>query len=285
VTPDEQRARWQKRRREIVLLVSSKNDMRHEPEGADAKRMRLAAQRGEVPSKQVPCPNGCTEGWKVDRFQRRRPCERCGGGEHLTEEVVDGLLVMVGVPFPGRGWIEIDPYTEREVGSERTGVTVARTRTVMCDRCGGSRFYGGKRCLLCRGSGRREVAAEPLRAAHTVAPRGPAGASERERDEEPVSVGGLRLFVEKGWRELGSYQAVDEALARLHEVWPFGRVLIHRVYEERDGILRLDESELSPVLRKKLEAALRILDRLLPRRLRVPRAIREAAERKEAVVR
>lgn len=266
----DQQARWRKRRRDIVLLIGSRNDARFEPEGADAKRMRLAAVRGEAASKRVPCPNGCDKGWKTDRFQRRHPCERCGGGEHVAEETVDGLLVTVGVPFPGRGWIEVDDYTGREAGSERTGVTVARTRMVLCDRCGGAGMWHGERCELCNGGGRREVAAEPLRAAHAATPR--------RADEEYTCIVGTRNdpVVVRRPAQLDSYQALDEALERLRAVWPFGRMLVHRVFE----VGELREDELGPAVRKRLEAALRILDRLLPRRLRVPRAVVEAAERR-----
>jgi hypothetical protein len=68
---------------------------------------------GEGPSHRVECPACRGEGIVRDRFRRESPCSSCDGGNGAG-------------PERGRGWVEVDDYTGRRVGSARTGQLVSR---------------------------------------------------------------------------------------------------------------------------------------------------------------
>lgn len=117
----------------VVLLLRSLGDVSF---GARTWSGSLARQgvAGEGPSRRLECASCRGEG-EVRRRGVPVPCEVCGA----------------------RGWLVVDAYTERPIGTAETGV-VRRVRAVRCDACGGAGAFGNeRRCGRCGGSGWLEV--------------------------------------------------------------------------------------------------------------------------------
>jgi hypothetical protein len=252
------------RRETIVLLLSSKWDAIHTP---PLSRAEQSAKRGEVGTLKVPCPNCSGDGeLQLTKFGMKGPCVRCGGFE----------IEEYGKPTGyerGCGYILVDEYTEREPSPSEGRSRDLALQTFGCDRCGGSgvsvyrRDVAGRlvnTCEACYGSGRRELLGGFLRSAHPSFP------APDDAFDDP------KLVAEHRHRASGSYDALDDGLRKLAVVMPVARRMLFLVYES--GQLR--EGDLSAPLRRRLEFGLRYLDRALPRRLRVPRSVREAAARR-----
>lgn len=145
------------RRRQTIQLLGSRHDGLYLPPGA------LSTRAGFVPSERTPCTDcggilirddfGTVihrrkgRGTIVDRYRRRQPCTRCGGG------TVAGELVS------GTGYLERDPMDVLgvRVGSEATTSTARPRHRKTCDRCGGDGVWKSARCELCDGHGTRDV--------------------------------------------------------------------------------------------------------------------------------
>jgi len=152
-----------RRLRDIALLLGSILDAPFaQPHSWTEQLVRRNAKRGESPSRRIECPN-CDGMGHIMKRGFMVGCSRCGG--QYEDEI--------GVwhpSFAGRGWIEVDDYTERQVGSVRTEVIV-QFKTVGCEVCGGTgvtlaeRWRGeNNRCLRCNGGGRIEMLASHWRA-------------------------------------------------------------------------------------------------------------------------
>jgi hypothetical protein len=250
-----------RRLRDLTLLLGSILDYRFEPETWSGQLVRKNAVRGESPSRRIPCPNCSGEGW-VRRRNFSFPCERCGGQEKIVAELITYK--------PGRGWIEVDDYTERQVGSVRTEVIV-QIRTVHCDAgCDQGVIRGGPwrgendRCLRCGGSGRIELTLSQWQATRLRSANG----------ERSQSSGDPRLDTMAAREAAGSYAELDLALAELHQAWPALYRLVLDVYVAKEEIR--DE--------RLLRAAgwgLDFLEARMPEPIRVPAGVREGARRRE----
>lgn len=124
------------RERAVRVLLHSRNDWVPAPLTSTGSIVLRSASKGEAPSKTIPCPS-CEHSQVPGRLANLRPCRQCGGDP------------MTG--HPGRGVLDVDDYTGRQV---RTEEQTGETPMVMCDGCGGAGRNGDRRCDRCRGSGR-----------------------------------------------------------------------------------------------------------------------------------
>jgi len=199
-----------RRQRQIADLLGAILDAPFaQPHSWTEQLVRRNAKRGESPGRRIPCPNCEGEGWLPKRGIPHG-CTRCGG-----EDV--GLIPGSGqfARDSGRGWIEVDDYTERQVGSVRTEVVIA-VKVVGCDVCGGSgvtlaeRWRGeNNRCLRCNGGGRLEVLAS-----HWQASRSRFEAVALERAGDAV------LDTMEARARAGSFDELGAALEALRRRWP-----------------------------------------------------------------
>lgn len=156
------------RRRQVLLLISSRDDLRWFPPGT------LRTPSGLAPQEREPC-TACGgvrllddfgreirrargRGVVRDRFGRRLPCTGCGGRVAIAGELLKrGRVAQGGEIVPGAGWVARDPMDSLgvRVGSASTSSATRPRRTVPCDRCGGSGMWKGERCPTCDGDGRR----------------------------------------------------------------------------------------------------------------------------------
>ena len=209
--------------------------------------MQSFAEPGEVESVRAVCPDCNGEG-RRGRF--RIACLRCGG----TLPNFNASPPNYGQN--GRGWIPVDDYTGREVGTVETG-TVATTRSVMCDGCGGQGAHGnGKRCRHCEGVGTVPV---------TVAGREPVKRSSRH-DALSESLRAGRASGHAGVWAAGSFAALERALRDLKRHERRHVLLVYAVVFHK----RLPEDDRSRATLRWLARRVRHLDG----RVRVPAELR-----------
>lgn len=244
---------------QIALLYRNLTAFDFEPETSTGALVRKQARpRGRI-GKRALCEACGGEG-----FLRRRGiawgCVHCGGADHPLE--LDGERI-VGI---GRGYIVVDGYTRRPIGSEEAGL-VHGHRLVNCDACGGAGAFGnGRRCERCGGAGKREHIGARVRY------QGESFEVEIERsiDEgDPVFACLLRRD------DAGSFAELIRATEALRGRWLLGYRLIVATYVEG----RQEPGSLPPVLRRRLDVALRFVERLMPPEIRVP-GWAKAAERR-----
>lgn len=176
-----------------------------------------------------------------DRFRREVVCAACDGAGRLA----------------------FDAYTGERVGTAGT-VAVTRTRSAVCDRCGGTGVWKGKRCAVCEGDGRREWSPFEL---HLPGDEERAGAEEGGLLARPRHLAVLYAA--------GSYAELERALAGL-------RILdarAHRLWWRRYG---LGGGDVAAVDVHALEGAWRFVEWAMPGRVRVPPGVREGARHYEA---
>jgi hypothetical protein len=131
----------------IRALLHTLDDWVPGPKTSTGALVQRSAVKGESPSRRIPCPACDGKG----RLKNLRICERCGGNVQTGKS--------------GRGFLEVDDYTGKEVTTEEQR---GERKTVICSSCGGT----GKRsasshpskdappCDPCNGWGR--VAGEKL---------------------------------------------------------------------------------------------------------------------------
>jgi hypothetical protein len=204
----------------------------------------LGAQDGEGPSHTIDCPECNGAGWKRVRLK--------AGLQSWRNE--DGALVAECQLCEGRKTLTVDDYTNRQVGTAEVG-TIARTRSVFCDGCGGSGTRGQRRCKYCDGSGSRSVSVDT---GSDVRPT-------RKRDEDAeAQMVALRAGRATGSAKLwaaGSFAALDQALS---ELTPPMRFRVWRAYVAVDA-------EPEPDLLAILAARVRQIER---GKIRVPGELR-----------
>jgi hypothetical protein len=241
----------------VSLLLRSLVDLRFEPvtwSGA----LRRRAQSGEGPSRRVPCSS-------------------CGGEGAVR---VRGIAARCGA-CAGRGWLVVDAYTLRPIGTPETGAVV-RVKAVRCDSCGGAGVFGNeRRCGRCGGSGWVELPLSRLVAARVrlradALELGPADPVVAALDAGFAGAG-------RAYRErvvAGSYEELGLALGCLRLEWPRCYRTVVRVYVEA-----VEEPEgLAGVSRFRHDLGLGYLERLMPEPIRVPGwAARNERRRREGL--
>ena len=258
-----------RRLRDIALLLGSILDAPFaQPHSWTSELVRRNAKRGESPSRRVPCPNCEGEG-TVRKRGMRFGCTRCGGSEvGTTGRLWVGHPDLIG--DPGRGWIEVDDYTERQVGSDRTEVIV-QFKTVHCDVCGGTgvtlaeRWRGeNNRCERCFGSGRIEMLASHWR-------------STRMRDEVARSApaGDAVIDSMEARERSGSFDELAAAMEQLRHEWPSLFRLTCDVFIRGEDVSAEERHAAEAI-------GLEFLSLRMPDEIKVPAGVRRRA-REEAV--
>lgn len=225
----------------VTLLLRSLLDLRFEPMTATGA-MGRGSRRGEGPSERMPCGS-------------------CRGEGSVRQR---GVPVECGV-CEGRGWLVVDSYTLRPIGTTETGTTRAVT-ALRCDGCGGSGAHGnGRRCEYCRGSGWVEVALETLKALRAV-----------DRPTVDWSLPTIAAALDEGfagsgraWRSrraAGSFEELDLAMRSLRDHARRHHRLVWVVYVES----LLEPEDLREPVRDQLTLALRFLTGRMPGEIRVP---------------
>lgn len=259
-----------RRLRDIVLLLGAILDAPFaQPHSWTSELVRRNAKRGESPSRRIPCPN-CTRpdevngrGYTVDKYNHGQPCERCGAVIEQEQPLVFRA---------GRGWIEVDDYTEKQVGSVRTEV-ILEIKTVACDVCGGSgstlaeRWRGeNNRCLRCNGGGKIEMLASQWRAARST------WRSEPGPDE---SSGSMVLDTMDARARSGSFDECAEAMEEMRRRWPSIFRLVCDTYIRLDVVTAAERHAAEAI-------GLEFLSIWMPNEIKVPGWVRQRAREREA---
>jgi hypothetical protein len=262
-----------RRLKDITLLLGALLDAPFaQPKTWTGQLVARNAKRGEAPSKRVKCPNCDGEG-AIRKRGIMHGCTRCGGADislMLPNEATQCRLDYGG---RGRGWIEVDDYTRRQISSVRTGLTV-EWKTVPCDVCGGEgvtlnrRWRGdNNRCLRCNGGGRLELTLQQWRATRTVTYT--LDPSSNGSSGDPVlDCMTLRL-------KSGSFDELLGALAELKTAWP----ALHRLTLERYVLGQNLRSE--RLQRLVDEGGLEFLSARMPDEIKLPAGLRQRERRKE----
>lgn len=246
------------RRARLLALLWTRND------SYPGLRGSLNPARGLAASVKVPCPD-CTGGWVTDRFKRERPCVSCGG-----KDVPSGKHGQWLKDDAGRGWVQTDPMDADHAPVQTSDVSARPTkpsRMVTCDACEGSGVGGAHLrdladpsseyrdpCRYCAGSGKRAVAVFDLQL-------------EQERSDQGTA---LEAAIDRR-RDTGSYHELDQALQVLPARW---RTLLLAVHADRV----VTERELDGWEHAMLEAALVVVEQLMPATIRVPASVKAAVK-------
>lgn len=238
---------------QITLLLRSLDWYDLQPKSWTPELVRRQSKPGEGPSHRVECPACGGEGTHRVRGIDQ-PCEPCGGKW-------SGLTLK-----PGRGWVVVDAYTGRRVGTTETGLERS-TRRVRCDACGGEgsvsagRWRGANnKCERCSGAGTIEAVLFQRFAATLE--------TAREHTGDPVIDAGIRR------RKAGSY---DELLLLLAEL----RVNDLDAYR---AVAKIDETDKRTLQQlaydQRAMRGLRFIVARMPDPIRVPSAV-AAVERRQ----
>lgn len=245
----------------VTLLLRALPDLQHEPQ-TWSSQLRRQTIGGEGPSERISCASCNGEG-SIRKRGIPVACEVCNA----------------------RGWLVVDAYTRRPIGTLETGV-IQRVKAVRCDACAGQGVHGNQqRCTRCGGSGWVELPLERFQAARM---RLSADAQELgPADPVVAALDGGFPGAGQAYRQrtmAGSFEELGLALAALRlELPPAYRTVI-RVYVEA-----LYEPEaLNEEQRLRHDIGLRYTERLMPEPIRVPswaarneRRRREKLKRKE----
>lgn len=247
----------------VKLLLRSLVDLRFEPVTWSGG-LRRGSLAGEGPSERIVCASCNGDGVRrVRGISVVCDAEGCGG----------------------RGWLWVDAYTRRPIGSAETG-TSRRVQAVRCDGCGGQGAFGnGRRCDRCGGSGWVEVPLERLRAVRV----GGTFATFAWGPGDPPSVfqavdegfpGAGRALRERS--VAGSYEELEAARSELRLVDRERSRLVDRVYVDQ----LLEEEELDDRGRRVLRDGLGFIVVRMPAEIRVPGwAARNERRRRERLKR
>jgi hypothetical protein len=227
----------------LVLLLRSLNDLTYEPPTSTGQIVQRQSRPGEGPSTRIAC-HSCQGEGEVRKRGIAYACEVCRA----------------------RGWIVVDAYTLKMIGTEETG-TIHRVKAVRCDACAGNGAFGNqRRCERCGGSGWVEF---PLTRLNAM--RGPLSA-----DASPLGAGSpiiacMERRAKAGGGDLekqidGSYETLGLALAALRLELPRAYRTVVRVYVEA----AYEPEELSEQGRLRHDVGLAYLGRLMPEEIRVP---------------
>jgi hypothetical protein len=233
------------RLRTITLLLNSLLDYHPWPETAQGQLERRQALPGPGPHHRQPCTacNG-TGRW------RNRPCQTC----------------LNPTSGRGRGWVEIDNYTDQPIATEATG-EVAPPRRVTCDGCGGEGAHNnGRTCRHC--SGRGTVPATP----HAV---------DRDGSGDNIDHMLAALNRQARHRSRGVYRHLHRALAALEQHDPYGHFLVCWTYVLEQQQLHT----MPPVMQFRVFRSLAWLSDQLPAKLQLPPEVAAIQDRRRTALR
>lgn len=241
------------RHRNLTLLLRCLHDLDYTPPTWTGQLVARQSQPGEGPSTRIDC-HTCRGQGEIRRRGVPFPCETCAG----------------------RGWVVVDAYTHRTIGTSETGV-VQRVKALRCDSCGGSGAHGnGQRCADpphgCGGSGWNEVPVSRITAAHL----------QISLDAPELGPGDPVLASLERREAAGDFTQLGLALAALRLEYRERYRLVVSVYVL--GLREPDELPLDEVLR--LQLALDYLLSMMPELIRVPSwAARNERRRRERLKR
>lgn len=205
---------------------------------------------------------------------RRLECPDCHGEKCVRRRARGIVQTLSCVRCQARGWVFVDDYTRRDVGTLETGAAPARTVELRCDSCAGAGAHGnGRRCRYCAGTGKVSVPAALLELRYDAKAR---PALEDALEVAVAATGSVAVSV-PALRRAGSFAELELAL---HALSGPERLCVLATYAEG----RLEPSEASERLlravTRHVEETLRAYSRREapgspPRRIRVPRPIRE----------
>ena len=232
----------------LTLLLRCAGDLEYNPP-TWSSTLRRQSIAGEGPSERIDC-NSCQGQGEIRRRGVPFLCEACAG----------------------RGWIVVDAYTRRIVGTEETG-TVNRVKAVRCDACAGNGAHGNQqRCQVCRGSGWVEV---PL--SRLAAVRAPLSA-----DAPELGAGDPVLACLERRERAGDFEQLGLALAALRLELPRSYRTVVRVYVE--AVYEVED--LAPYSLLAHDVGIAYVLRLMPQEIRVPSwAARNERRRRERLKR
>lgn len=264
----------------IELLLRCLPFFEHQPETSTGALVRRQSQPGVGPSHKKPCP-ACGGEKQIRRRGIAYGCVGCGG----SGDPVQGLSLSATELKRrlGRGWVRVDDYTAKKVGSADTEL-VSKARWVHCDAgCERGFFRNGQNCRHCSESGRPGYVLAP---SELVRFRAPGVAVEIE-----VSAGGadpLIAALDEGYRGLGkSVQrrrlagSFEELLAAMGELKQrLGPVhgLVVATYLEA----RLEPGALPERWRQGLRVGLLFIEARMPEEIRLPAGARAIERRRVA---
>jgi hypothetical protein len=235
----------------LILLLRTLGDFDYQPPTSTGAIVQRQAKAGEGPSERISCESCGGEGRRRIRGVERQ-CEPCSG----------------------RGWIVVDAYTGRRVGTAETELVDPRRR-VRCDACGGDGAHGnGRRCSRCDGRGEVAAPERPVR------PWRGQGIALLKADAPELGPGDPVIACMERRQLAGSYDELGLALACLRlEYRGRYRLLVGVFVEAEREVEQLHIDEALAV-----EQALRYLRGLMPEEIRVPSwAARYEKRRRERV--
>lgn len=233
------------RRLALTLLLRCLTDLDYSPPTWTGQLVQRQARAGEGPSERIACAT-------------------CNGEGSVRKRRVPFLCTTCA----GRGWVVVDAYTQRMVGTAETGI-VQQVKALRCDACGGNGAHGnGRRCQVCNGSGWVEVPLQRLQACRT-----PLSA-----DAPELGVGDPVLAALERRDRAGDFDQLGLALGALRLELPRAYRTVVRVYVEAS----IEADELDEAGRLRHDVGLCYLLRLMPEEIRVPTwAARNERRRRE----
>jgi hypothetical protein len=251
------------RRDKILLLAGSLHDLLAMPKGMSLRATGKAAASHYEPC--LACGGAwgvgaktgrkhayrSGNGWRLDPFKRKLPCEACGG---YTDEN--------GKQHSGSGRIGMDAMTGKPVGTEGNTLAAKKTVSWVCNFCHGTGVHKKARCGPCEGTGRREHSPFVL-----------SGVSDTEalRNDPTLS---LELAIERR-DHAGSYHELELCLAEMRRKSPHR----HRVFYAIHVAKTRAKDSLTDDERRWLVEAMTFLELSMPSEVRVPAGIVEASRR------
>jgi len=229
----------------LALLLRCTTDLTYDPPTWTNQLVTRQSRPGEGPSTRIDC-HTCQGQGNVRRRGVPFLCETCAG----------------------RGWLIVDAYTRRMIGTAETGL-VNRVKAIRCDACSGNGAHGnGQRCEHCRGGGWIEVPLSRLAAVH----------APLSADAPELGAGDPVLACLERRERAGDFEQLGLALGALRLELPRSFRTVVRVYVE--AVYEVEE--LSDYARLAHDIGLAYLLRLMPDEIRVPAwAARNERRRRE----